>query len=380
MGYLINAWNETQKRFTMSLKQVVNIAGDGTLENEDSICELRQFFSMIDLQTMERLLGECYHKDKKYKFDTRGFAFQDLINEMGHRLGYQIVNGLYRGRKNEVGFDGLWKGKDGQCIIMESKTSDDYSISMEAVIGYRDRLVIDHKVPKKKCSILIVYGRDDKNALRNTVKGSDEAKNIRLISATALFQLVRIYAESKSATVQNQIYNVLQPRDYFVLDNLVELVFPQTDASIPDVDDSDDDEINSGVKPAEKETPSVNAADIIDDNHPIKEIPPLPDKSLKIGQFVYTAMRNLSKCGYQFSAQEIDEMCSAEWTKKTFHTTKPFMKRYTPGLTDNKGTDGFVRFLAEPYSFGESQVLISKEWYERQRVFFEAWYNTLNQD
>ena len=63
MGYLINAWNETQKRFTMSLKQVVNIAGDGSLENAASINELRQFFSMIDLQTMERLLGECFHKD-----------------------------------------------------------------------------------------------------------------------------------------------------------------------------------------------------------------------------------------------------------------------------------------------------------------------------
>lgn len=377
MGYLINAWNETQKRFTMSLKQVVNIAGDGTLENEDSIGELRQFFSMIDLQTMERLLGECYHKDKKYKFDTRGFAFQDLINEMGRRLGYEIVNGLYRGRKNEVGFDGLWKGKDGQCIIMESKTSDDYSISMEAVIGYRDRLVIDHKVPKKKCSILIVYGRDDKNALRNTVKGSDEAKNIRLISATALFQLVRIYTESKSATVQNQINSVLQPRDYFVLDNLVELVFPQTDASIPDIEESDDDEIISEVKPAEKQAPAEPALEKEPDVYSCKGIPPLPDDSLKIGQFVYTAMRSLSKSGYAFSDQEIDRMCTAEWTKETFHTTKPFMKRYTAGLTDNKGEDGFVRFLAEPYSFGETQVLISKEWYDRQRKYFVEWYNTL---
>ena len=32
MGYLINAWNETQKTFTMSLKQVVSVAGDGSLE------------------------------------------------------------------------------------------------------------------------------------------------------------------------------------------------------------------------------------------------------------------------------------------------------------------------------------------------------------
>ncbi len=28
MGYLISAWNETQKTFNMSLKQVVDIAGE----------------------------------------------------------------------------------------------------------------------------------------------------------------------------------------------------------------------------------------------------------------------------------------------------------------------------------------------------------------
>ncbi len=381
MGYLINAWNETQKKFTMSLKQVVNIAGDGTLENEESITELRQFFSLIDLQTMERLLGECFHKDKKYKFDTRGFAFQDLINEMGVRLGYDVENGLYRGRKNEVGFDGLWRSKDGSYIIMESKTSDDYSISMEAVIGYRDQLVIDHKVPKKKCSILIVYGRDDKNALRNTVKGSDEAKNIRLISATALFQLVRIYSESKSPTVQNQINSVLQPRDYFVLDNLVELVFPQTDASIPDVEDTEEEE-----QPAEKAATPANATEKTDavstlhsqdELHKSIEIPPLPDSSLKIGQFVYTALRKLGECGYSFSDNEIDIMCTAEWTQKVFHTSKPFMKKYVGKETDNKGEDGSVRFLAKPFTFGNKQVLISKEWFERQRPHFIKWYSTL---
>ena len=61
---------------------------------------------------------------------------------MGRRLGYDVSNGLYRGRKNEVGFDGLWKSQDGTYIIMESKTSDDYSISIESVIGYRDKLLI----------------------------------------------------------------------------------------------------------------------------------------------------------------------------------------------------------------------------------------------
>ena len=246
MGFLIQAWEMSQQKFTMNMKQVVTNAGDGTLENDASINELRQFFSLIDLHTMGRLLEECYSKDKKYKFDTRGdarrgYAFQDLVNEMGRRLGYNVENGLYRGKKNEIGFDGLWRASDGSYIIMESKTSDDYSISIESVIGYRDNLIIDHKIPKKKCSILIVYGRDDKMALRNTVKGSNENPNIRLISANALFQLVKIYFEMKTDVVLNQINNLLRPRDYFVLDNLVELVFPQTDAEIEAVEDVDDE-------------------------------------------------------------------------------------------------------------------------------------------
>ena len=246
MGFLIQAWEMSQQKFTMNMKQVVTTAGDGTLENDESVNELRQFFSMIDLHTMGRLLGECYSKDRRYKFDARGdarrgYAFQDLVNEMGRRLGYEVENGLYRGKKNEIGFDGLWKAADGSYIIMESKTSDDYSISIESVIGYRDSLIIDHKIQKKKCSILIVYGRDDKMALRNTVKGSNENANIRLISANALFQLVKIFNEKRDDLVLKQINNMLRPRDYFVLDSLVELVFPQTDAEIDAVEDVEDE-------------------------------------------------------------------------------------------------------------------------------------------
>ena len=63
MGFLIQAWEMSQQKFTMNMKQVVTNAGDGTLENDVSVNELRQFFSMIDLHTMGRLLGECYSKD-----------------------------------------------------------------------------------------------------------------------------------------------------------------------------------------------------------------------------------------------------------------------------------------------------------------------------
>ena len=106
-------------------------------------------------------------------------------------------------------------------------------------------------------------------------------------------------------------------------------------------------------------------------------IPPLPDKSLKIGKYVYTAMQNLSASGYTFTADEIAEMTTPEWSTATFHTKNPFLKLYTQGQTDNKGQDGRVRFKSEPYTFGGFQVLISKEWYERQQDLFVTWYQSL---
>lgn len=107
-------------------------------------------------------------------------------------------------------------------------------------------------------------------------------------------------------------------------------------------------------------------------------VPELPSTELKVGAFVYAAMHNLEEAGFIFSDEEIDAMCSTEWAEEHFHTSRPFMKRYTAGTTDNKGTDGYIRFKSDPYSFGDVTVLISKEWYERQRGYFIDWYLSLN--
>ena len=372
MGYLISAWKETQKTFNMSLKQVVNIAGDGTLENDESKGELREFFSMIDLETMGRLLGECYNKEKKYKFDTRGFAFQDLINEMGRRLGYAVENGLYRGKKNEIGFDGLWKAKDGSYIIMESKTSDDYSIAIESVIGYRDKLLIENKVPKNKCSVLIVYGRDEKNALRNTVKGSDEAKHIRLISANALFQLVKILNEKADDVHEKQINNILKPKDYFVLDNLVELVFPQTDDDIPDLYEELDEEVE--VKDYASATQSDYAS----------HLPALPSMDLKAGEFVKMAMKNLMEINYIFSDEVLQKAFSVEESKKYTKRNLPLFWKLEEHETAKDYDDkDMQRYWKEVYVYGEARFLVYSQWYPdghgtgSKKEDFIEWYKTL---
>ena len=124
--------------------------------------------------------------------------------------------------------------------------------------------------------------------------------------------------------------------------------------------------------------PANEGKSSLKDNDMMINIPPLPEGSMKIGRFVYTALENLGKSGYTFSDTEIEEMCTQEWSRKVFHTKNPFMKKYIPGVTDNKGIDGMPRFISKPFSFGDRKVLISKEWYERQREFFVAWYESLD--
>lgn len=126
-----------------------------------------------------------------------------------------------------------------------------------------------------------------------------------------------------------------------------------------------------------KPIPPVNLQTELNEKTHKKKIPPLPDSTMKIGEFVYTALENLGDSGYTFTDAEIDEMCSVEWAKKNFHTIRPFMKRYIKGKTDNKGTDGYIRFKSKPFTFGDKCVLISKEWFEKQRNLFIAWYTSL---
>lgn len=108
------------------------------------------------------------------------------------------------------------------------------------------------------------------------------------------------------------------------------------------------------------------------------QVPLLPDRSTAIGLFVRTAMKNLSENGYVFSNDEIEKMCTSEWSKVNFKTNKPFMRRYIQGKTTNKDDSGNIRFWSLPFKFGDnSVVLISKEWYSRQLDLFISWYSSL---
>ncbi len=137
---LVDLWKSspaTVAQFT--IEQVVTTAGDGSLRDESlSSRELREYLRTVPSEKLFEYIEGCLTRG----FNKSGLVLQDLINELGRRLDYQVENGLYQGRSNSVGFDGIWHAPDGHALVLEVKTTDAYRINLELVsdIGSADGL------------------------------------------------------------------------------------------------------------------------------------------------------------------------------------------------------------------------------------------------
>jgi hypothetical protein len=180
---LLDLWEkspETLESFTV--EQIVSFSGDGKLrDGSDCSREFRKYISRISSEKIESYITYCLAE----KFEKSGQVLQDLVNEIGRRLDYEVENGLYSGRQNEIGNDGLWRSPEGSHLIVEVKTTDAYRISLDTIAGYRQAHISNRSI-NERSSILIVVGRQDTGELEAQVRGSRHAWDVRLISAEAL--------------------------------------------------------------------------------------------------------------------------------------------------------------------------------------------------
>lgn len=219
---LISLWKSNPTAVgEFKIEQVLSTAGDGILR-DGSICskELQEYFAQIGSEKIALYIEQCLTS----RFDKSGLVLQDLVNELGRRLDYKVANGRYQGTTNSVGFDGIWLSPEGQTIVAEVKTTDAYRISLDTIIGYREKLVSSKHV-EGKSSVLIVVGRQDTGELEAQVRGSRHAWDIRLISVEALTKLVKLKENSDEPETGLKIRSVLTPLEYTRLDRLVDVMF-----------------------------------------------------------------------------------------------------------------------------------------------------------
>ena len=128
-------------------------------------------------------------------------------------------------------------------------------------------------------------------------------------------------------------------------------------------------------KPIAIETETPNHEDAID----YQGKPPLPDRSMKAGRFVKTAMENLSNAGYEFSDEMLHALCSEASMNKVVGMTRnpPFLKLYDPNDKAGHMIDGRPRFYSSPIAFGDVLVYLNSQIYESDKEAFIRWYEDL---
>lgn len=227
------------------IQQIIAFAGQGKLLDGNSACaELREFLGLVSSEILCRYAEECLTS----KFEDSGFALQDIINQIGVRLGFRVEFGRYRGVKNEIGHDGLWRFPDNHSVVAEVKTTDAYRIDSGKIADYRKKLIVSGEIEEEKSSILIVVGRQDTGDLEAQIRGSRYAWEIRLISVDALLRLMLLKETVDDPRIIEKICAILIPREFTRLDEIVEIVFfAAEEAKSNESADEDIEEVSLGI-------------------------------------------------------------------------------------------------------------------------------------
>lgn len=247
MSGITELWTKSKETFdTKSLSQILAFAGDGKLrDTNETSTEFRQLLDLIPSQFLKKFSDNCLSD----KFDDSGLALQDIINQIGSRLGFKVQYGLYRGKQNDIGFDGIWNSKDGHSIVLEVKTTDAYRINLDTIAEYRMKLVEQNRIDKIQSSILIVVGRQDTGDLEAQIRGSKHAWDIRLLSTDSLIKLLSLKETLNDTKTFQQINELLKPREYTRIDKLIDLIFQTSkDLQLEEEVESDVDEVPNEKK------------------------------------------------------------------------------------------------------------------------------------
>jgi hypothetical protein len=232
-----------------NIQQIVAMSGDGQLrDGSECARELRTFIAQTDLAQLESYVARCL----QVPFTDSGFVLQDLVNELGRRLDYQVTNGRYSGVVGQIGFDGIWLAPDGHQILVEVKTTDAYRVSLDTIAKYRSKLIAEGTIAAQS-SVLLIVGRQETGELEAQIRGSRHAWDMRLISIDALVKLTKLKQDTDDPETAEKIRAILIPFEYTKLDQLVDVMFATArDASSVPEDEPASDALEAVDAPSEQ--------------------------------------------------------------------------------------------------------------------------------
>jgi len=233
----------------LTLERIVSLAGDWKDESRAS----QQFRDIIeDEQTtteeIESYLQEAIEGSESY----HNRALQDLVNNVGRRLGFEVEYGIYQGVSGTIGYDGHWVStatNEETHLVVEIKKSTAFSIGPEQAGDYMEELVENEGLDRGQVYGLYVVGNGDVETVSQTILGSKYRDRMRVITAQRLLDLLEIQADS--GLRHDQVVDVLLPINAVDVGQLVGLIqdvieFREREGSVDDLSTDDQSDNSSG--------------------------------------------------------------------------------------------------------------------------------------
>lgn len=261
-------------------------------------------------------------------------ALQDLINHIGRLLGFKVTFGRYRGVKGQIGFDGLWQSPSGSSIVVETKTTDAYTVRTATLLGYINSLVSDGFVKDRSKAIgLYIYGRfdQDSNQMENAIEAEHLRNQLRVVSVPALLGLLEL----------KQIYGL--PHD-----SILGLLLPAPIRIDPIVD------LISGVVAKEQGRDTIPSAEL-----PNNDSPEETEQSSHpmAGKRVATRNPRLANNSSDFTGQKVKSVTF----RGTSHAVKKWREAFEAVLSDLIALDRKSFETIAPTLVGRKRPYISAD-------------------
>ncbi len=113
---LTELWLKNHKQIEdKHIQQIIAFSGEGQLKDGNiTSTEFRNYLSHVPTEFIQKYAEQCLNNS----FPGSGYALQDVVNQIGYRLGFIVTDGRYRGSSHLIGYDGLWQCSDSHTILV----------------------------------------------------------------------------------------------------------------------------------------------------------------------------------------------------------------------------------------------------------------------
>lgn len=180
---------------SITLKQILALVGN--LDDSPGVDNPRERFRLYLKDNVKEVgqIRDYVEESLRTTGSQYNRAFQDLINYLGHFLGFEVKFGRYQGIPGQIGFDGLWSSPSGFHVVVEVKTTEVYSIKTAILMNYIDEAISEKIIPDRNHALgLYIVGRTDPEVhqIENAIHAEKRMDQMRVISAESLLSLAEL--------------------------------------------------------------------------------------------------------------------------------------------------------------------------------------------